>query len=397
MFSQVGLILLLSIAIACPITPNTLPIVNGTPVSLASIANGEKLLIGDINSTDRLFVARLKGTPYEMGKAFGTLFKDELQTQLDNFFKYYGDQVHHRRTQIEQGIESKLPKFLAEPLAKGTIGLLKGLLDLNVVITRKYTNPRYYQEIKGIADGSGHSAQDIRRINMLPELIKAACTVMGLWGNATGEHNTLHLRALDWDRNNPINEFPVLIAYHPSDPALRPHVNVAWVGFVGSLTGVSDRISLGEKVWLPPKHSVATTRYGNPWTYLFRDLLYEATDLSSGLKMLLEAHRTCSIHIGLGSVADHSFRMIEFSENVLNIYDDKNYTHYGKNHPKKDGLAYWDKHVQPSGDSCVGELVANVIATSLRKITSANGMLNASGGSSGSRTRLATPSWWSST
>lgn len=50
-------------------------------------------MIGDINSTDRLFVAKLKGTPYEMGKAYGTLFKDELEIQLKNFFAYYSDQV----------------------------------------------------------------------------------------------------------------------------------------------------------------------------------------------------------------------------------------------------------------------------------------------------------------
>lgn len=142
-------------------------------------------------------------------------------------------------------MDKKLPKFLAERVTKGTVGLLKTLLDLNVVITKKYTNPRYYQEIKGIADGSGHSATDIKRINLLPELIKAACTVIGLWGNATNEHNTLHMRALDWDQNNPISEFPVLISYIPSDKNLRPHINVAWVGFVGSLTGVSDRLSLG--------------------------------------------------------------------------------------------------------------------------------------------------------
>ncbi len=31
----------------------------------------------------------MKGTAYEMGKAFGQLFKDELKVQLDNFMNYY--------------------------------------------------------------------------------------------------------------------------------------------------------------------------------------------------------------------------------------------------------------------------------------------------------------------
>ena len=55
------------------------------------------------------------------------------------------------------------------------------------------------------------------------------------------------------------------------------------------------------------------TRYGNPWTYVFRDLLYEATDIKSAISMLTKTHRTCAIHIGLGSVVDHSFRMFEYS------------------------------------------------------------------------------------
>lgn len=123
--------------------------------------------------------------------------------------------------------------------------------------------------------------------------------------------------------------------YHPSDPKLHVHANFAWTGFVGSLTGISDKVSLGEKVWLPPKNSVKMTRYGNPWTYVFRDILYEANDLKSAMDILEKTHRTCAIHIGLASVTDHSFRMFEYSENILNTYDDTNYTHYGANHPKK--------------------------------------------------------------
>lgn len=51
------------------------------------------------------------------------------------------------------------------------------------------------------------------------------------------------------------------------------------------------------------------TRFGNPWTYVIRDLLYEATDLKSAIKMLSQTQRTCAIHLGIGSATDHSFRM----------------------------------------------------------------------------------------
>lgn len=79
--------------------------------------------------------------------------------------------------------------------------------------------------------------------------------------------------------------------------------------------------------------------------------------------------------------------MFEYSEKDLNIYDDKNYTHYGANHPKKAGLAYFDKHVQPSGDSDVGQVLTSVILSLFRKCM-AIGRLKVFGGHSGSPTKL---------
>ena len=139
-------------------------------------------------------------------------------------------------------------------------------------------------------------------MNIFPEFVKAACTVAGVWGKASLNQKTLHMRALDWDAQNPISKYPIAIIYHPSNKSWHTHANFAWVGFVGSLTGMSDKLTLGEKVWLPPKGSVQMTRYGNPWTFMFRDILYDAHNLETAIKILSTTHRTCAIHIGLGSV-----------------------------------------------------------------------------------------------
>ena len=72
-------------------------------------------------------------------------------------------------------------------MTKGVERLAHRILDLNIRITKKYTNPRYYQEIKGIAHGTGGKVhwRDIARLNVFPELIKAACTVAGVWKEAS--------------------------------------------------------------------------------------------------------------------------------------------------------------------------------------------------------------------
>lgn len=119
------------------------------------------------------------------------------------------------------------------------------LVDLDIYITKRYTNRRILEEISGIAHGSNTSVQDIARLGIFPEVVKAACSIVGLWGFATLDRNTLHLRALDWDSNGPMNKFPLITIYHPEDRKLNPHANLGWVGFVGSLTGISQKVSLG--------------------------------------------------------------------------------------------------------------------------------------------------------
>lgn len=80
-----------------------------------------------------------------------------------------------------------IPKFLAKGLTRAGRSLLNGLLDLNYDLSRRYTPKRYREEMKGIAKGSGVSYRMIRRINLFPELIRAACTVAGVWGKATSD------------------------------------------------------------------------------------------------------------------------------------------------------------------------------------------------------------------
>ena len=53
--------------------------------------NGQRYLIGNQNGPDGNFIhlLRVKGTPYEMGKAYGKLFAAELKQNLQQFFDYY--------------------------------------------------------------------------------------------------------------------------------------------------------------------------------------------------------------------------------------------------------------------------------------------------------------------
>lgn len=109
------------------------------PVLLNKTANGEKLLIGRLDDPEQnyIYVARVKGTPFEMGKAFGELFQKELEVNVGTFYDYYLDQL------AELLVKNHVPQFITKSLTKGVRHLAYGLLDLNVMITKKYTHKRY--------------------------------------------------------------------------------------------------------------------------------------------------------------------------------------------------------------------------------------------------------------
>lgn len=70
--------------------------------------------------------------------------------------------------------------------------------------------------MKGIAQGSRVSYRNIRRVNIFPEFIRAACTIVGAWGKATPDGKVIQLRALDFDPNTPLNQYPTAVVYHSS-------------------------------------------------------------------------------------------------------------------------------------------------------------------------------------
>ena len=123
--------------------------------------------------------------------------------------------------------------------------ILQAALMANHYITRPFVAKRYIDEYEGLSDGSGISAATFIQLNMLPQLPKAGCSILGTWGKATVNGDLIHLRALDWDKQSPINQFPTLVIYNLREKGSHPFLNVAWAGFIGSLTGFGEYTGIG--------------------------------------------------------------------------------------------------------------------------------------------------------
>lgn len=242
------------------------------------------------------------------------------------------------------------------------------LLDLNYQIAGPYIPQRYVDEMKGIVAGSNGLVDEkmLIRVNMVPELTQASCTVFGAWGPATVGGKLYHMRALDWEPRAQVNQFPAVVLYESNEEGSHPFANIGYLGLIGSLTAMSKiGISMGEKViyvdnpkdWPIQPH---VSYWGKPWMFLLRDTVQFANNIVEAEAMLQDTTRTMMIHFGLGSLPDKTFRGGDMAHNFITFYDDKNYTHYRPEHPQFDGIFYYDKGIQPSVDLCIGSITKGV-------------------------------------
>ena len=294
-----------------------------------------------------------------MGYAYGELFNTQLAKQYKNAELMYPTIAHDLLEDF--GVPASVLDLLTPDIFLRIAYLM---LDINWQVALQYIPQRFQDEIQGIADGAGIDVTEVRRANILPELTQAHCTVLGAWGVATTDNRLLHLRALDWDAYAPINQFPTVIIYKPTESGSKPFANIGYMGSIGTLTAMSKiGISAGEKVMVinDPKYypeDPQITYFGKPWMFVLRDTVQFANNIADVEDMLLSAQRTMKIHGGWGSLPDNTFRGMNYAANYVEFFDDKNYTWYNNfSQPQLDGVFFLNKHVQPSDDPCMGNIL----------------------------------------
>jgi len=102
-----------------------------------------------------------------MGYAFGQIFGDEIQANMNNMLEYGKSKVE------ELGRKLNISDEYSDAVWEDIEPILFDLLDENYEIAEQWIPQRFKDELQGIADGSGGKVdfELLRRINMLPELI----------------------------------------------------------------------------------------------------------------------------------------------------------------------------------------------------------------------------------
>jgi hypothetical protein len=225
---------------------------------------------GFLEEVDGSKVLHLKGTPYAMGYQQGALLKDEIRPLVRFLFD-----VKAKELKLDvAGLRLRPdPKALIASIAEGQ---------------KKFVPERFFEELRGVADGSGVAYEEIVVANFIPELFH--CSGFALSGSATKDGTLYHGRILDYGCDWKLQEHAVLTVAEPEGRI--PFVNVTYAGFVGSVTGMNARgVSVGEMGGRGLGHWA-----GVPMALLVRMALEEAEDLDAAVAVFRDHPRTCEYY-----------------------------------------------------------------------------------------------------
>ena len=214
-------------------------------------------------------VLHLKGTPYEMGYQHGALLREHCRQNMKTIL-------------IDKAEEVKLVEFGPLKVTPRTA------IDMIVAFQEPHVAPRYFEEMDGLAAGTGLSVADVRAGNFIPELFH--CSGFALAKSATKNGNMLHGRVLDYAIDWGLQDHAVVIVYEPE--GRLPWVNVSYAGFIGSVTGMNaEKISVGEMGGGGLGHW-----NGRPMALLIREALETATSLEEAISTFRDGPRTCQYY-----------------------------------------------------------------------------------------------------
>ena len=225
---------------------------------------------GFLEEVDGYRVLHVKGTPYEMGFQQGALLKDDIKELVRFLFD-----VKAKELKID------IAGMKVEPNAKKIIAAI-------AASQKRFVPARFFEELKGVADGAGMTVEEITVANFIPEMFH--CSGFALSGSATKDGTLYHGRILDYGCDWRLQEHAILTVAEPDGKI--PFVNVTYAGFIGSVTGMNAKhVSIGEMGGAGLGHW-----QGVPMSFLVRMALEEADDLDEAIAIFRDNPRTCEYY-----------------------------------------------------------------------------------------------------
>jgi len=223
-------------------------------------AKAAKTPAGRLVLIDGVPVARLGGTPIEVGRAHGALFRRQIHFLHKEYFgvlavRALGAAEIERWT---RAVEPFIPNHLKE-------------------------------EMRGIAEGSKLPYREILQVNcMIDRLQSLMCSTVVASGTATKGGEVYFGRNLDFPGRNILHKMTVVLVFEPEGKT--PVASITWPGLVGVLSGLNSRGVAGATMMI---HKGKRIRPGLPYMMMYREALERARKTADVHDSIKAAHRTC--------------------------------------------------------------------------------------------------------
>ena len=257
--------------------------------ALPGFAEGYRSSVG--TGEDEIPVIVVKGAPFEMGRTQGELLREEARPLLER---------------ILGACQASDPERCSDKN-----------LDAAWEAVSPHTDPRFIEELRGIAEGAGVPFDAVRRTHMIPVVQNYSCSSIAAWGKATKNGHLYQTRNLDWHLGLGAHEYGCLVVYLPEKGV--PHVNVTFAGYIGSNTGLSAAgIALSE-MGDSPGRDHPWDMNGVHFTSLFRTVMYDAKDLGQAIGMFQDAKRIKKYHyvVGDGKAERRAVKMLAHAPDLV--------------------------------------------------------------------------------
>jgi hypothetical protein len=234
-------------------------------------------LSGSLEVKNGFYVLHLWGSPEEMGRAHGTLLKDQIKDLVQ--------------------------RYLFDGVVKGS-GVPWETL---VLVARNYEAGMpgdFKTELHGIAEGAGVSYEAVLVGQLIMDLAAVAasmpvgCSSFIAKGGAASGEAVIHGANLEWgDYDNALRDNLAIIFYEPSDG--NKFISLSYAGGAGVLIGMNEKHIANSVGVVNAGYSLG----GRAATVNLRKMLQYSNNLSEAAAYLTESQATCgyAVPVSCGS------------------------------------------------------------------------------------------------
>jgi hypothetical protein len=194
---------------------------------------------GELVLREGMPLVEVRGSPEEIGRASGVLFKEALATVRDETLVEYHDQFESIRARMK-GLEGQIPE-------------------------------RYHAELAATASASGESLADLELANLV---VDSCCTAFVASGAATSTGRLLFARNMDFMPAHVLGPSTVVELVRPEGK--KAFVSLGWPGVNGVISGMNED---GLCAAILVQFAVATDKTGVPLGYVVRSMLEECSTI----------------------------------------------------------------------------------------------------------------------